>query len=62
MKVNGNGDVTALVSRIARVEGELNIEKHKRLMAEQKAAGLRSAVVRMPAMLAKCAVKPSVRA
>jgi hypothetical protein len=43
----------ALVTRLRRAETELAAERIKRLAAEQKAAGLRSAVVRMQAMLAR---------
>jgi hypothetical protein len=36
-----------LVTRLQRAESELAAERMKRLAAEQKAAGLRSAVTRM---------------
>jgi hypothetical protein len=35
------------------LQRELALERHKRLAAEQKAAGLRSAVIRMQARLAQ---------
>lgn len=38
---------------VVRLRGLLDEERRKRLAAEQKAAGLRSAVVRMQALLAK---------
>jgi hypothetical protein len=43
----------ALAARVQRLETALNLERHKRLQAEQRAARLRSAVVRMQALLAK---------
>jgi hypothetical protein len=50
---NGNGGSTALAARVQRLESELADEKRRRQLAEQKAAGLRSAVVRLQASLLK---------
>jgi hypothetical protein len=41
----------ALLARLQRAESELQLEKHRRRMAEQSNAGLRSACSRLSALL-----------
>jgi hypothetical protein len=47
--------------RIAELQRQVDEERKKRLAAEQKAAGLRSAVVRMQAMIARQRARSSRR-
>jgi hypothetical protein len=54
-------NATALVTRVRHLEAELIAERRRRVLAEQKSAGLRSAIARLQAMMAaqrKAAAKP----
>jgi hypothetical protein len=48
-----NGSSIALAGRLSWIEAELAIKKQRRRRVEQQAAGLRSAVVRLQAVIAK---------
>jgi hypothetical protein len=52
MRGSGKGTIV-LAATVKRLEGELQLERQKRRLAEQKAAGLRSTVVRMQALIAR---------
>jgi hypothetical protein len=46
---NGTHDAAALVNRVARLEAEVQLERHARRQAEQKLGGARSAIARLQA-------------